>query len=93
MPTVGSNPTLSATRAPWTLRQLASRAILPPMRELPQLSAPVLVLAVMAGMALVAWALLAGSDWAMLAGSAGIVLGIKAAILLSRRAGVTDPPQ
>jgi inner membrane protein involved in colicin E2 resistance len=63
------------------------------MREVLRLPAPVLVLAIMAGMALVAWALLAGSSWAMLAGTAGLIVGIKSAILLARRAGVTDQPQ
>lgn len=63
------------------------------MRVLPQLPATVLVLAIMAAMALVAWALLAGSGWAVLAGAIGVMVGIKAAILLARRTGVTDPPQ
>jgi hypothetical protein len=51
------------------------------------------VLAIMAGMALFARALLAGSEKAVLAGTAGMILGIKSATLLARRAGVTDQPQ
>ncbi|MCZ8086433.1 MAG: hypothetical protein ACK5WW_06060 [Brevundimonas sp.] len=47
----------------------------------------------MAGMALFARALLAGSKKAVLAGTAGMILGIKSATLLARRAGVTDQPQ
>lgn len=52
-----------------------------------------LVAAVGLGLALIAGALVSGSDWAVLIGLAGLLLAGKAALTLARRSGASDQPQ
>lgn len=50
-------------------------------------------LAILFGLALIAYAVVSGSSWAALIGMLGLILAGKSAITLARRSGATDQPQ
>lgn len=57
--------------------------------------APTLVffIAIALGLALIAYAVISGSDWAILIGFAGLLLAGKSTLTLVKRFGATDQPQ
>lgn len=50
-------------------------------------------IAIALGLALIAYALISGSDWAVLVGLVGLLLAGKSTLILVKRFGASDQPQ